>query len=116
VNRPGIVAVACTLSLLALCGCASKYVQASVRNQTGGTVTLVEVDYPSASFGAETLADGAVYNYRFKILGSGSTKVQWTDAERKQHEIAGPKLEEGQQGSLLVTLTQNGANWDTHLQ
>src|ERR1700677_3597703 len=88
-------AMTCALALIALCGCASKYVQAAVRNQTGGAVTLVEVDYPSASFGKETLAAGAEYDYRFKIQGSGPTKVLWTDAEQKQHEVAGPKLEEG---------------------
>jgi hypothetical protein len=117
-NKRGLVRVlvaAGTLSLLAVCGCASKYVQASVRNQTGGAVTLVEVDYPSASFGTETLAPDGVYNYRFKILGSGPTKVLWTDASRNQHEVAGPKLEEGQQGTLIVTLTQSDASWDTKL-
>jgi len=91
-------------------------VQATVRNQTGGAITLVEVDYPSASFGTETLADGAAYNYRFKIQGDGPTKVLWTDAAQKQHEISGPKLEEGQQGVLIVTLTQGSASWDTQLR
>jgi len=109
-------ATATALALIACSGCASKYVQAAVRNQTGSGVTLVEVDYPSASFGKETLANGAEYDYRFKILGSGPTKVLWTDAQRNQHEIAGPELEEGQQGSLIVTLTPSDAKWDVHLR
>ena len=54
----------------------------------------------------KTLADGAVYNYRFKILGSGPTKVLWTDAERNSMRSLDPNLEEGQQGTLTVTLTQ----------
>jgi len=111
-----VAAAAGMLALMAMCGCASKYVQAAVRNQTGGPITLVEVDYPSASFGKETLAAGAEYDYRFKILGSGPTKVLWTDAERKQHEVAGPKLDEGQQGTLIVTLTQSGATWNRQLK
>jgi hypothetical protein len=115
VNKLRLVFAASTLLLLALCGCASKYVQATVRNQTGGSITLVEVDYPSASFGTETLADGAAYKYRFKIQGDGPTKVLWTDAGQKQHEIAGPKLEEGQQGAIMLTLMPTGANWDTKL-
>jgi len=104
------------LVLIACSGCASKYVQAAVRNQTGGAVTLVEVDYPSASFGIPSLAADAESNYRFKIQGSGLTRVSWTDAERKQHEITGPKLNEGQEGLLIVTLTPNGASWDTQLR
>jgi len=115
-RRVPVTAAACSLALMAVCGCASKYVQAAVRNQTGGAVTLVEVDYPSASFGKETLIAGGEYDYRFKILGSGPTKVLWTDAGRKQHEVTGPRLEEGQQGSMVVTLTQSGASWDLQLR
>jgi hypothetical protein len=119
VNRHGLQRVAAaigSLVLVAACGCASKYVQAAVRNQTGGAVTLVEVDYPSASFGIPSLAAGAESDYRFKIQGSGATKVSWTDAKRKQHEVAGPKLDEGQQGTLIVTLIQSGATWDAQLK
>jgi hypothetical protein len=108
-------ATAGALALIACSGCASKYVQAAVRNQTGGAVTIVEVDYPSASFGKEALSNGAEYDYRFKILGSGSTKVLWTDSKQQQHEVAGPRLDEGQQGSMIVTLTSSGANWDVQL-
>ena len=107
---------ACMLMLTALSGCASKYVQATLRNQTGGAVTLVEVDYPSASFGTEILLAGTQFNYRFKILGSGPTKILWTDADQKQHAADGPKLHEGQQGTLTVTLTQSGAAWDAELK
>ena len=96
-------------------GCKSPYVNATVKNDTGAAVRLVEVDYPSASFGRESLAAGAVYPYRFKILGSGATKVSWTDAERKEHTSKGPDLQEGQQGQLEITLTPTGAQWDAQL-
>jgi hypothetical protein len=96
-------------------GCKSPYVNAAVKNDTGAAVRLVEVDYPSASFGRESLAAGAVYPYRFKILGSGATKVSWTDAARKEHTSAGPNLHEGQQGQLGITLTPTGAQWNTQL-
>lgn len=96
-------------------GCKSPYVNATVRNDTGATVTLVEVDYPSASFGRDVLAAGAAYPYRFKIIGSGATKVSWTDAARKQHAANGPELHEGQQGSLAITLTSAGAQWSAQL-
>jgi hypothetical protein len=90
-------------------------VNASVKNDTGGDVTLVEVDYPSASFGRDALAAGATYPYRFKIIGSGATKVSWTDVERKQHTANGPELHEGQHGSLEITLTTTGARWSEQL-
>ena len=100
---------------LLLSGCHSHYVDATVHNGTGGPATVVEVDYPSASFGKELLPDGADFRYRFKILGSGPTKVLWTDAGHQDHSVAGPRLEEGQEGRLVVTLTPSGATWDAKL-
>jgi len=104
------------LALGGLTGCHSHYVEADVINDSGAAVSLVELDYPSASFGKESLANGAVYHYRFKILGDGPTKILWTDAQRKDHSVTGPSLQEGQEGSLTVTLTGNTAQWSTKLQ
>jgi hypothetical protein len=105
-----------TAGLLALAGCRSPYVEADVINATGAPVTLVEVDYPSASFGTESLAAGATYHYRFKILGSGATKVLWTDAAHHDHSVGGPVLNEGQEGSLMVTIVGEKAVWETKLR
>jgi hypothetical protein len=91
-------------------------VAAEVVNASGAAVSLVEVDYPSASFGTESLAAGAVYPYRFKILGSGKTKVLWTDANHVEHSVAGPVLQEGQEGSLRVTIVGETALWEMHLK
>ena len=110
-----LAAVAGLVVAMSAGGCKSPYVNATVKNDTGATVTLVEVDYPSASFGRESLAAGVAYPYRFKILGSGTTKVSWTDAERKQHASTGPELHEGQHGQLEITLTPTGAQWSQQL-
>jgi hypothetical protein len=50
-----------------------------VENRTGAAIELLEVDYPSASFGADTLASGADFHYRFQVRGSGPVKVQYTE-------------------------------------
>jgi len=99
-----------------LAGCHSHYVEADVKNDSGAAVSLVEVDYPSASFGVESLGAGATYHYRLKILGSGPTKLLWTDAARQDHSVAGPELHEGQSGTLRVTLQGATANWSTHVE
>jgi len=108
----GIVAV----GLLGIGGCKSAYVEAEVVNASGTPVSLVEVDYPSASFGVGALGAGATYHYRFKILGSSATKVLWTDAAQKEHTVSGPVLQEGQQGTLTVTIDSNTAVWATALK
>ena len=110
-----ILALLGLVAVLSLSGCKSPYVSATVQNETGATVTLVEVDYPSASFGRESLAAGAAYPYRFKVLGSGTTKASWMDAQHKQHTSTGPELHEGQHGSLAITLTSTGAQWAAQL-
>ncbi len=104
------------LSVLGLAGCRSAFVDADVVNASGAAVSLVEVDYPSASFGVESLAEGARYHYRFKIQGEGGTKMMWTDAARKEHTVAGPKLSEGEQGPLTVTITGSSAVWKAELK
>jgi hypothetical protein len=105
------LAIVMAAGLLGVSGCRSAYVEADVVNATGSAVTLVEVDYPSASFGVESLGAGAVYHYRFKVLGSGGTTVMWTDAARGQHTAKGPELHEGQAGVLRVTLAGDKAEW-----
>jgi hypothetical protein len=102
--------------LLGMVGCKSAFINADVRNATGGTVTLVEVDYPNASFGRESLAAGADFRYGFKVLGSGGTTVSWTDAANTQHTMKGPDLHELQEGSLTITLEPATATWAAQLR
>jgi len=91
-------------------------VDATVHNGTGAAVSVVEVDYPSASFGTTSLAAGADFHYRFKILGNGPTKATWTDAMRQDHSSTGPTLVEGSEGPMIVTLTAKGAQWDVRVK
>jgi len=104
--------VGLSVGLLGLGGCKSAFVEADVRNATATAVSLVEVDYPSASFGKESLGAGATYHYRFKVQGDGKTKILWTDAAQKEHSAGGPVLKEGQAGPLTVTITGESAVWD----
>jgi hypothetical protein len=104
------------VTVAALTGCHSHYVSIDVHNLTTKPITLLEVDYPSASFGADTLAAGATYHYRFKILGDGPTKILWTDATQQEHTVAGPALAEGQEGTLTADITPTTATWQSNLR
>ena len=104
----------CAPLICCLSGCHSAFIEATVLNRSGGAVRNLEIDYPTASFGTETLAVGATFHYRFKVLGSGATKASWTDATGKDHSANGPALHEGQEGTLAVTLDPSTADW--HLQ
>jgi hypothetical protein len=100
---PGILSVS-----MLLAGCHSAHVEVAVENRTGAPVRLLEVDYPSASFGSDQLATGATMHYRIQIQGSGPVKVQYTAANGRQPQIQGPALAEHQEGTLDVVLLPEG--------
>jgi hypothetical protein len=89
---------------LTLSACHSAHVEVTVENHTGGPIRLLEVDYPSASFGADSLAAGAVMHYRIQLQGIGPLKVQYSRDNNRQAQIQGPDLTEGQEGKLEIVL------------
>ena len=100
--------VASILILALISGCHSYHIDTTIENRTGAPVQLLEVDYPSASFGVDSLAPGAVYHYRFQVRGSGPLTVHYTDSAGKQIQITGPTLVERQQGQLKILLLSDG--------
>jgi hypothetical protein len=90
--------------LLTIAGCRSPYVETTIANRTGGEITELQVDYPSASFGKDTLANDADFHYRFKLQGQGPIKLSYTDAAHHDHAFTGPILYEGQQGTLRIDI------------
>jgi hypothetical protein len=99
------------LAILTATGCHSPYVEATVSNHTGKPIELLEVDYPSASFGTQNLATGTDFHYRFKVLGSGPTKFLYTDSAHQEHKSDGPFLKEGAEGALAIVITATGVTW-----
>jgi hypothetical protein len=104
------ITAALTLGI-ALTGCHSPYVEATISNRTPTPITLIEVDYPSASFGTQNLAPGADFHYRFKVLGSGPMKLTYTDTSRQNHTSPGPTLNEGAEGPLAILITSTNVLW-----
>jgi hypothetical protein len=106
-----IPAFAFALSLVATTCCHSPYVVTTVSNRTTHPIELIEVDYPSASFGTQNLAPGTDFHYRFKVLGSGSMKLIYTDSSHQDHKSDGPFLKEGAEGPLTIAITDTGVTW-----
>jgi hypothetical protein len=106
--HPGILAVFTVAALLVATGCHSYHVEVAVENHTGGAIQLLEVDYPSASFGVNTLAAGAEYHYRIQLRGSGPIKAQYTGIDGRQSQVEGPMLAERQEGRMKIVLLPGG--------
>jgi hypothetical protein len=106
--RAGISTIVAVAALITMAGCHSYHVETTVENHTGGPIHLLEVDYPSASFGVNSLAAGAVYHYRIQLRGSGTLKVQYTGSDGRQTLVEGPLLFELQEGRLEIILLPGG--------
>jgi hypothetical protein len=89
-------------------GCHSYHVDATVQNRTGAPIQLLEIDYPSASFGDDKLAAGELFYYRIQLRGSGQLKVHYTTADRHQVDNDGPTVAERQEGELRIVLLPHG--------
>ncbi len=106
--RKAMLAALMLLALAAATGCRSYLVRVSVVNRSGETANLIEVDYPSASFGIDTLPAGGVFHYRLQLLDQGPVTVEYVDAERHPHHATGPTLVEKQAGMLEIDLMPGG--------
>ena len=110
--QEGILAAILLSALPLTTGCHSYQVETIVENRTGTTIQLLEVDYPSASFGANTLAAEGVFHYRIQLRGSGPLKVQYTASDdrpvQRLVQIDGPTLAERQEGRLEIVLLPGG--------
>ena len=92
---------------ITISACHSYHIDATVENRTGAAISVLEVDYPSASFGADTLAADGVFRYSLQTRGSGPVKVQYTIGGRTV-QISGPTLFEKQEGSIEIVLLPDG--------
>jgi hypothetical protein len=99
-----VVGIACTL----LVGCRSPHVEITVVNHTGEEARLLEVDYPSASFGADSLAAGGTLHYRVALQGNSAIKVQYNAPGNILRQATGPSVAEGQNGRLEIDLLPGG--------
>jgi hypothetical protein len=103
----GILPATLGMILAALAGCHSFHIDTTVENRSGAAIQLLEVDYPSASFGTGSIAAGADFHYRFQVRGSGPIKLQYT-AGSSHVEKTGPALAEHQEGRLEIVLLPGG--------
>lgn len=105
-RKPCIVAAACSAALAAvpITGCQSPWVQATILNNEDTPVNLVEVNYPGGSFGVQNIAPHGKFTYRFHILSNDPVEVDFTDAAGREEKIKGPKLDQGEEGTLTIEI------------
>jgi hypothetical protein len=116
-TNPAFIALIALSASLSLSACKSYWVNAEVVNQTGQVIHELEVDYPTASFGVNSLAPGATMHYRLQVRGTGPVKVEYTTPDGKVTHAEGMNLSERQQGAVTIRLLPDGkADFQPHLQ
>jgi hypothetical protein len=95
--------------LIALAGCRAHVVKISLTNTSAEPIKTIIVDYPDATFGKDTLAPGETYFSLIKALDHGPIKVRFTDAQGGNHAYETISLQQGDDGSVNIRLTQTSA-------
>jgi len=106
-KQPSVVFLV-SAALLALSACHSYHVDATVTNRTGQRIQLLEVTYPSASFGANSMEPGEVIHAPIQFRNEGKAHVHYIGPAGAAIEIDGPEFHENQEGSLEIILLPAG--------
>jgi hypothetical protein len=95
--------------LVALLGCRAHVVKITLTNTSAQPLRTIIVDYPSATFGKDVLAPGATFSYAIKPIETGPLKIHFTNATGAIQTYLYPALHKNDDGSIEVSLNQNGA-------
>jgi hypothetical protein len=110
----------CNLGLLILLlsptGCRSRVIRITLTNTSAQPLSSIIVDYPGATFGVNTLAPGKTFQYIIKPLDNGALKIQFADANGKIHNVTGPVVQKGQEGTIAIRINQDSAAAASTLQ
>ncbi len=90
----------------ALSGCRAHVVKISLTNTSSEPIKTIIVDYPTATFGKDTLAPHETYFSLVKPLDKGPITVRFTDVQGGSHTYKSISLEQSDDGSVDIKLTQ----------
>ena len=116
VNLRRLCSFAALVLLFSATGCRSRVIKVSLTNSSEQPLSAIIVDYPNATFGVNTLAPGKMFQYTIKPLDNGALKIQFTDANGKIHNVAGPAVKKNQEGTIAIRINQDSVSAASTLQ
>jgi hypothetical protein len=96
--------------MIAMAGCRARVVKIILTNTSAEPIKTIIVDYPTATFGKDTLAPHETYFSLVKPVDKGRIKVHFTDAQGTTHTYESISLEPGDDGWVNIKLTQTSAD------
>ena len=115
-SRPNLHLAVLLVLFLSATGCRSRVIKVSLTNTSEQPLSAIIVDYPNATFGVNTLLPGKTFQYTIKPLENGALKIQFTDAAGKIHNVNGPAVRKGQEGTVVIGINQDSASTESALQ
>ena len=93
----------------AIAGCRSRVIAVTVVNGGTAVVKNIELDYPGGSFGINSLAPGAKFEYRIKVLREGKVSLQFEDGQGRSLKTLGPRMTSSMDGVLRAEIGSGAA-------
>jgi hypothetical protein len=93
----------------------SRVIKVTVTNTSTEKLALIVIDYPDATFGINSLEAGKSFEYKIKPTGTGALKIEFFDSHGVDHVAAGPVVHKNDEGSIRVSVTQDGATTEIAL-
>lgn len=104
------------LICFAASGCMHSHViQVTVTNSSSEKISNITIDYPEATFGINSLDPGKSFQYKIKPSANGALKIEFLNARGTDHVAKGPEVHKGDEGSIILTLTQEGVRSEVKL-
>ena len=95
--------------VIAMAGCRAHVVKISLTNTSAEPIKTIIVDYPTATFGKDTLEPRETYFSLVKPVDKGPITVRFTDAQGVSHTCKSASLQPGDDGWVSIKLTQTSA-------
>ncbi len=103
--------------LISIVGCArSRLIEVTVTNASAEKLSTITVDYPEATFGANSLLPGKSIHYKIKPTATGALKIEFVNARSQDRVSSGPVVHKNDEGSIDIKLTQDGATSQAAIQ
>lgn len=109
--------ISVSLLLVVFGGCLNtQMIQVTVTNTSTEKLSTIVIDYPEATFGINSLEPGKSFQYKIKPTATGPLKISFFNARGAKRIASGPMVHKNQEGSIEISLTQEGASSSNKLR
>lgn len=119
-RKPGMKLAFWILAIVAAltaAACHSSGIDVTIQNNAKVPLNNVEVDYPTAAFGARSIAPGASFWYHIKPTSDGEITLSFEQPDAKVIHQKEEHVHAGESGRLIIIVDQDAnQQWHTRVE